>query len=192
MDFAGTILRRYNSLNGALAPVLDLPDDKWRARPHGLNSVAWLLWHMRRAEDVGLNRLVFDRPQVFDDPAGRWPERLNVALRWHGARMTSSEVDALSAEIDLPGLRAYSAAVVERAVALVRAADPEALDRVVDHAVLMRLFDEAALRPDSGWVRESPPYTGLSGAELLLHFSLMHNYGHYHDISIVHGLLTAR
>jgi hypothetical protein len=192
MDFAGTFRRRYDWLNGAIASLLDLPDDRWRARPHGLNSIAWLLWHMRRAEDIGLNRLLFDRPQLFDDPEGRWPRRLNVPLRWHGGRMTSPEVDALSAEIDLPALRAYAGAVVERAAALVRAADPEVLDRVVDDAVLLRLFDEGALRPDSGWVRERPPYAGFSRAELLLHFSLMHNYGHYHDISIVRGLLTTR
>jgi hypothetical protein len=192
MDFVGTFLRRYTALNSALTPVLDLHEDLWRARPHRLNSVAWLLWHMRRAEDIGLNRLVFDRPQVFDEPDGRWPVRLNVALRHHGGRMTSPEVDTLSAAIDVLALREYSAAVVERATALVAAAVPEALDRVAERAVLLRLFDEGALRPDSGWLRDRPPYAGMTGGEMLLHFSLMHNYGHYHDISIVHGLLTTR
>src|SRR5262249_54986304 len=128
----------------------------------------------------------------FDDPDGRWPQRLRVALRWHGTRMTSPEVDALSADIDVPALRAYSSAVAERTMALVRAADVDALDRVVDHTVLLRPFDEGAFRPDSGWVREPPPCTGMSGADILLDFCLMHDYGHFHDISVVRGLLTTR
>jgi hypothetical protein len=42
----------------------------------------------------------------------------------------------------------------------------------------------------SSRTRENPPYNGWTGAELLLHFSLMHVYGHYHDISVVDGLLA--
>ena len=41
-----------------------LSDEQIRARPHGLNSIAWLLWHGARVEGVAVNRFVADRPQV--------------------------------------------------------------------------------------------------------------------------------
>lgn len=56
-----------------------LPDDQLRLRPQGWNSIAYLLWHMARCEDVAANVVVAQRPQVFggrvvrssrDQPAG--------------------------------------------------------------------------------------------------------------------------
>ena len=41
-----------------------LTDDQMRLRPHPhLNSIAWLLWHMA-SEDMGVNRLIANRPDV--------------------------------------------------------------------------------------------------------------------------------
>jgi hypothetical protein len=54
-------LLRYGWLRQRFDRYEDQFDAQWRARPHGLNSIAWLVWHVARCEDGGLNRLVIDR-----------------------------------------------------------------------------------------------------------------------------------
>jgi len=56
-----------------------------RSRPSpSVNSVAWIIWHMARTEDFGINRFVTDREQVLSEawlqrlvysPSGHWYER---------------------------------------------------------------------------------------------------------------------
>ena len=46
---------------------LDLTDDQMRLRPQPhMNPIAWLLWHIARCEDLGVNRLIANRPDVLD------------------------------------------------------------------------------------------------------------------------------
>jgi hypothetical protein len=189
MNIADLFLRRYEPLRAAMATLVPCPEQEWRARPHGLNPPTWLVWHMARAEDSGLNRLVFDRPQVLDDAEQRWPERLRVPLRHHGTTMTAAEVDDLNARVDLPALWAYSEAVAARTRALVRALQPALLDAAVDPTHLRRvLFDEGMLRPEYDW-GEPPPYSGAAKGVLLFHFGLTHNFGHWYELLTVHSLL---
>jgi hypothetical protein len=154
-----------------------------------VNSIAWLVWHTARAEDSLPNRLVFDRPQVLDDPAAYWTERMNVPFRHHGARMTSDEVDELSRRVDVAALCAYAAAVGDRLRALVANVDSDLLDeQPVELDRNRRMFDEGILRPPlSDWPRV--PYEGWTKGEILIHGGYGHSYGHYHDICLVRGLL---
>src|SRR5262244_3255894 len=86
-----------------------LTDDQMRVRPReDLNSLAWLMWHIARAEDIVVNRVLAARAQVFDDA---WLERLGIARRDFGIGMTSDEVTALTRQIDLAALREYRDAV---------------------------------------------------------------------------------
>jgi hypothetical protein len=56
-----------------------LTDDQMRLRPaKGLNSLAWLLWHMARTEDVVVNVVIGRESQVLDDA---WLERCRGARR---------------------------------------------------------------------------------------------------------------
>ena len=78
MNAAEFFLLRYEALHGQMTDRLlaKLTDAQLRARPHGQNSIVWLLWHVARAEDVGVNRFAYDRRQVFDD--GGWAERVEA------------------------------------------------------------------------------------------------------------------
>lgn len=70
---------RYRPLHEELIPELlrPLSDEQLRRRPHPhATPIAWHLWHMARAEDVGVNRLVTDGTQVLSD--GHWDERMNL------------------------------------------------------------------------------------------------------------------
>ena len=86
-----------------------LSDDQMRVRPReDLNSLAWLMWHIARAEDIMVNLIVAGRSQVFDDA---WAKRLGVARRDFGIGMTSPEVTELTRQIDVGALREYRDAV---------------------------------------------------------------------------------
>ncbi|TFG47472.1 MAG: DinB family protein, partial [Anaerolineales bacterium] len=112
MDMTSLFLQRYDVLNNFyLAGIWDtVPQDLMRQRPHPrVNSIAWIMWHLVRVEDAGLNRFVMDGSQVLDE--SDWMQRMNVPWRHNGGEMTLAGVDELSRMVDLPALRAYSQAV---------------------------------------------------------------------------------
>ena len=120
-----------------------LSDAQMRLRPHGLNSIAWLVWHMARYEDI-LNLLLVGRSQVLDEE--HWLPRLNLSVRDVGTGMGDDEVSDLSARLDLAALRDYYIAVGRRTVDVVRSLRPEALDERPD---LERLRAEGVFRENA-------------------------------------------
>jgi len=100
-----------------------------RARPRpSVNSVAWLVWHMARVEDVVVNHVIVAGAQVLDDG---WLRRLAIERRDIGTAMTSEEVTALSGRIDLDALAAYRSAVGWRTREVVRSLAASAWDEEI-------------------------------------------------------------
>jgi len=86
-----------------------LTDDQMRVRPReDLNSIAWLMWHIARAEDILVNSVIAGRDQVYDQA---WTRRINSGRPDFGIGMTSAEVSALTKQIDVAALREYRDAV---------------------------------------------------------------------------------
>jgi len=89
-----------------------LSDEQMRVRPReDLNSLAWLLWHISRAEDIFVNMVLAGREQVFEDG---WAKRLGVSRRDFGIGMTSAEVTDLTRTIDVGATREYRDTVGRR------------------------------------------------------------------------------
>ena len=192
MDALDFFLVRYDQTHRVLTDpaIKQLDDGQWRRRPHpGVNTVAWLLWHMARVEDVGVNRFAADRPQVLEDG---WLTRLGVGRRDVGTGMSDAEVDDFSARVDLEGLRGYWDAVCRRTpdvVASLRGAD---LDAVVPRERVERVAaDEAAVAPGAEWLTEFWA-GGRTRAWVLAQTPLLHPYGHYYEARAVAGLWGAR
>jgi hypothetical protein len=189
MDALAFFHLRYDAAHTSMTDQLldGLTDEQVRARPHGVNSIAWLLWHVARCEDVGVNRLVADRPQLLDEAP--WPARLNAPRRDIGTGMTSDEVADLSERIDVAALRAYWDALYRRTRAILSDLPAGALSEPVDRARLRRLIaEEAALGPHAGWVGPAwaaQPNRGLFLAQL----ALAHHYGHLYEGFVTRGLL---
>lgn len=164
-----------------------VPGELMRQRPHPkVNSIAWILWHMTRAEDAGLNRFIADRPQVLDD--GGWMERMNVPLRHNGSGMSLDEVDELSQRIELGALRGYSEAVRDRTREVVKGLDLAVLDEVMQEDRLRQiLFVEGLAHPNSASLLEN--YTGWSKGRCWMTFGLTHLYQHFGEIEVIATLL---
>jgi hypothetical protein len=95
-----------------------LADDQMRTRPReDLNSLAWLMWHIARAEDIFANVILTGREQVMDEG---WLARLRTSRRDFGIGMTKPEVDELTARVDITALREYRDAVGRRTQEVIR------------------------------------------------------------------------
>jgi len=99
-----------------------LSDEQMRVRPReDLNSLAWLMWHIARAEDVFAGVILSGRDQVWDDT---WGARLKTARRDFGIGMTKPEVVELTSQVDVAALREYRDAVGRRTQEIIRGFEP--------------------------------------------------------------------
>jgi len=192
MDAIAFFLSRYNDLHGGLVDGLfsKLSEAQLRGRPHpGVNTVAWLLWHSARIEDVGVNRFLSDRPQALDEG---WLGRLKVPRRDVGTGMSDGEVDELSLRIDLEALRGYWEAVTTRTLAVgetLEGTDLEAL--VPGERVRSVVLAEDVVAPGAEWLTEFWA-GGRSRAWVLAQMALLHPYGHYYEARVASGLWGTR
>ncbi|HEV2236288.1 MAG TPA: DinB family protein [Ktedonobacterales bacterium] len=78
-------------------------------RPHGMNSIAWLLWHITRFEDLVINTILRGADEVLD--RDDWLARLRLTSRLVGTGSGDDELVAFGAAVDPAALVAYRAAV---------------------------------------------------------------------------------
>ncbi len=136
----------------AQAGLWSFEDEAWdgvgeeilRRIPRGSeHSVAWLVWHLARIEDVTMNMLLAGTPQLLHREG--WLERLQVTARDTGNAMDAQGVAKLSTTIDMEALRAYRVAVGRRTREIVRQLRPEEMkDRIVP-ARLQQVLSEGAV-----------------------------------------------
>src|SRR5919108_1441459 len=192
MDAVDFFLLRYEPLHRTLLDDLlkGLTEAQIRGRAHpGVNTIAWLIWHAARVEDVGANRFIVDGTQVLD---GGWQARLGVDRRDVGTGMTDAEVDTLSARVDLTALRAYWEALTRRTLAVVETLRGEDLDAVVPADRVQRVCaDEGAVAKGAEWLTEFWANRRTRGW-LLAQTPLLHVYGHYFEARVAAGLWGAR
>jgi hypothetical protein len=191
MDALGLFLLRYDATHGGFVDGLfeGLTDAQVRARPHGLNSVAWLVWHATRVEDAAASRFVSDQPQVLAE--GDWRHRLGVDRRDVGSGMTGDDVQSLSARIDPTALRGYARAVADRTRSVAGSLAPAAWEEIVSPERVHRVVADEGLLVDAGrWVEEFWA-KGHSRGWYLLQTGLLHPYGHWFEAMATRGQLGA-
>jgi hypothetical protein len=166
--------------------LADLTDEQIRRPPcPGVNILTWLVWHIARVEDIGINRFVADGEQVFD--GGDWSTKLGVSRRDFGTGMTPEEALALSAAIDVEALHAYWDAVESRTMAVVPDLRVEDLDTILDAAHVHRIFAQDGLdTPEALWVRDY--MEGQPRGFFLIHLGLTHCLVHRGEALAIRGL----
>jgi DinB family protein len=190
MDAAQFFLLRYEPLHGMMADrVLNgLTDAQLRARPQGQNSIAWLLWHVARAEDIGVNAFAGNRPQVFDE--GDWATRIDSGRRDLGTSMTSDEVTAFGSRADLAALADYRRAVGNHTLAIVRRDGDRGWEDAVDPARMRRIIcDDGDYGPLVDTNRVQTFYAGMTRGWAFGHLALTHTYMHFGEAGVVRGML---
>ena len=115
--------------------------------PGGEHSIAWILFHLARIEDITMNMLVAGTPQLFTRDG--WAEKMNASVLHSANNMDVPSVAVLSREIDLECLRAYRAAVVRRTRQIVQRLQPQDFKQNVDPSRIATVLNEGAITPEA-------------------------------------------
>jgi uncharacterized damage-inducible protein DinB len=189
MDFAQLFQQRHDVLYDFFLADFwkTVPDDLLRQRPHpSVNSIAWVLWHMARVEDSGMNLFVTERSQILDE--GGWMKRMNIPWRHNGGGMVFEEVDDLNQRIDLAALHDYSRGVQQRSREIIEQISQTDLDATMQPERLrVILLDEGLAHSDpEGLVKW---YSGWSKGKCLMTFGLTHPFQHIGEMGVIASLL---
>lgn len=122
----------------------DIDEAQFRVIPEGKeHSIAWIIWHLSRIEDLTMNLLVAGEDQVFE--TGDWLAKTRSPIK-HTGNGTGKEVAwALSAAVDIPALRAYRHAVGRATREVVQNLTKAEFSRKADPASLQRVVDEGGV-----------------------------------------------
>jgi hypothetical protein len=154
--------------------VFAVTDEQMRLRPRDdLNSLAWLMWHIARAEDIVVNMLVAGAAPVFDEA---WRKRLGTDRRDFGIGMTSPEVGELTRQLDLGALREYRDAVGRRTRDVVAGFGDADWAGAIAAAHVERAAAEGVLGARADVVGRL--FTGRPHALALSGIALVHSAGH--------------
>jgi hypothetical protein len=177
-------------VTGSSSPTLadrtfsTMSEAQLRLRPGpNMNSVAWLMWHIARTEDVFVNVIIAAQPQVFDDP---WRKRLRVDRRDIGTSMTSDEVAALSDGVDVQAVRDYRRAVGQRTREFIGAMPASAWEGKIEPSDMQRAAGAGAFAPAAAGLVQY--FAGWSRAGLLAALAVAHNATHIGEAQTVRSL----
>ena len=189
MKIQDFFMTRYQAVHDFFIPKMwgNLSPQQMRRQPEPrLNTVAWNLWHMARAEDAGLNRFITDGTQILDE--GNWNTKLNLTIRHVGMGMSEAEMLALSQQIDLDALKGYHEAVHQRTLEIVPSLTTELLGEMLDESRRLSIaVDEGYANPDLPSMVSV--YQNWTKGECLMHLGLTHNYEHIGVIGTIASLM---
>lgn len=153
------------------------------------HSIAWIIWHLARIEDMTMNGLLGDVPQVFF--LDEWHKKLNISLKHSGnVVMDEADVTELSQTIDIQALKAYRLAVGRSTQKAVRGLQPGDFKQKVKSDRLQMLLENGSVLEEARGLLD---YWGnLTIAGLMLMPPTRHNLVHLNEALKVkkkcHGL----
>lgn len=160
--------------------IAELDESDWRSIPKGNDhSIAWLIWHLARIEDVAMNMLVADSQQIYVEE--NWVEHLHSPYADTGNGMLAAHISELSLAVDISALQAYRNAVGQRTQAISRSLSIEDCKNKVDPMRIQRVRDEGAVRPNAEGLLEYWSRRTIAG--LLLMPPTRHNMVHLNEVS---------
>lgn len=114
-------------------------------------TIAWVLWHIARIEDLTMNMLVAGKDQIFND---EWKENLNISIVDTGNALSDDEIMELSRTININELLAYRNEVAKSTRQIVKSLNPEDMSRKVASTDLERIMKNGGVttQEDSIWL----------------------------------------
>ncbi len=129
MEAKELVLRSLAQSQGYLTSALDGLTQEEAAWSPGAecNSIAFILWHIARVEDLSLNRAIQQKDELYE--AESWRERLGTPAKEIGYRYTSEQLRAWQVP-KLEVLRAYANSVREKTLVFLNPLPAEKLSEV--------------------------------------------------------------
>ena len=112
------------------------------------HSIAWIIWHLARIEDMTMNALMAGKTQVFfrDD----WLKKLNITAKHSGnVVMDAVDVTAFSGSVDLDALKEYRLVVGRATREAVSVLRPAEVRQKVSPARLGELLADGSVSPEA-------------------------------------------
>lgn len=156
----------------------DLTESEIRRIPQdGEHSIAWVLLHLARIEDVTMNILVAGRPQIFQDE--NWLTKMEFISNETGNALDQTGISILSKGINIDALRTYRISVGRRTREIVKQLQPGEFRQRVNPARLERLTNDGAIVESTRWLIDY--WSKKTIAELLLMPPTRHNFVHLNE-----------
>ncbi|MEQ8363689.1 MAG: hypothetical protein RIF39_09035 [Cyclobacteriaceae bacterium] len=183
-----TALSRYKDVHERILPsiITSFTVKNLRESYLDLNPALWILWHMARSEDFGINRLASDGITEFDK--NNWKTKLNIPTHKMGTGMSKEEVHQLCGVLDPSILNNYQKAVYIHNVAMVNQMQSEDLSTDWDDNYLNKvLFDEGHL--DTSTKNILPVYQKKTREWFIVHTLVAHSFYHIGQLSVIKQLM---
>jgi hypothetical protein len=133
MDLPSLLVAQHHDVTSRITnQVLGrVPVERRDERPcAGSSSIAWLLWHALRHQDVAINAVVRGAPEVLARDG--WAERVGASAFAGGTGLAEADDRDAAGRLVGPELEAYAAAVWHSTAAWLATVEPDDLDRVPD------------------------------------------------------------
>jgi len=141
------------------------------------HSIAWVIWHITRIEDVTMNFLVAGSPQLLNQE--NWLEKMKVNSHETGNALDTAGIADLSATIDIGALRAYRISVGNRTREIVKKLQPDDFKQKVLRTRLEQVMKEGAVVEATRWLTDYWGKKTIAG--LLLMPPTRHNFIHLNE-----------
>jgi hypothetical protein len=149
-----------------------------RLIPKGFeHSIAWIFWHLTRIEDMTMGILVAGKDQLFFSEG--WYERLGTLVKDTGNQMSYKQVQELSAQLDIPDLKAYRIQVGLHTRAIFSQLAKENLKEKVNPLHIEHLRQTGSVAVEAEGLLEY--WGGLTIAGLLLMPPTRHTFIHINE-----------
>jgi hypothetical protein len=129
------------------------------------HSIAWILFHLARIEDVTMNMLVAGGEQLWERDG--WMKKMGAPIADTANAMNVEKVTLLSEAIDVPALCAYRKAVGRNTRQIVSQLSTFELDKMVDTARLEKVRLAGAVASSAPEVLEYWGKKTISGLLLM-------------------------
>jgi len=130
----------------------DLYDNEYCIMPTSKDeTIAWVLWHIARIEDLTMGILVADGNQLFNEV---WRKAINVSITDTGNALTDDEIMNLSKDINVDELLNYRNEVGSRTREIVGTLTKDDMKRKIPSQALEKVFCEGGVtqQEDSVWL----------------------------------------
>lgn len=156
----------------------DTTVEQIRRIPQGANhSIAWLIWHIARCEDITMNLLVAGSSQILN--RDNWLQPMRVSVCDTGNGMDDVGLTDFSNMINIQALRAYRLAVGLRTREIVKQLSPAELKQKVQPSRIQQVMDEGAVVEAAQGIADY--WSKRTVAGLLLMPATRHNLIHLYE-----------
>jgi len=144
---------------------------------NGEHSIAWILFHVARIEDITMNMLVAGTEQLFTRDS--WAKKLKVDIVHSANKMEDAAVTKLSSDIDVTALKAYRVAVGRRTREIAKKLQAEDFKKKVEPGRIQKVMSEGAVTEEA--IEIVNYWSKRTIAGLLLMPPTRHNFLHMNE-----------